>query len=48
MLFILERFPVGQNIAHGNLATNNELSFIKEWYDEVEYFNKAEVENFKL
>ncbi|KAF2884820.1 hypothetical protein ILUMI_21353 [Ignelater luminosus] len=44
----LERFPVGQNIAHGNLATNNELSFIKTWYDEVQYFNKSEVEHFKL
>lgn len=43
-----ERFPVGQNIALGNLANSNELEFIKSWYDQVEYFNSSEIERFTL
>lgn len=39
---------MGQNIAHGNLAANNELSFVKDWYDDVAYFNSSDVESFKL
>ncbi|KAB0802852.1 hypothetical protein PPYR_05040 [Photinus pyralis] len=44
----LDRFPVGQNIVRGNFATNDLLSFIKEWYDEVLYFNAIEVDSFHL
>lgn len=46
--FALEQFPVGQNIAKGNLATDNELEFIKKWYDQVVLFRNDEVRQFSL
>ncbi|KAI4457579.1 cysteine-rich secretory protein-related [Holotrichia oblita] len=39
-------YPVGQNLARGNLATNNELSLVYDWYDDVIYFDKAEITSF--
>lgn len=47
-IFLSERFPVGQNIAKGNAATNSVLSYIKQWFDQVDKFNKSEVTKFKL
>nr|XP_022904796.1 venom allergen 3-like isoform X1 [Onthophagus taurus] len=41
-------FPVGQNIGKGNLATDNELSLIFTWYNEVKNFSNEDVFNFQL
>lgn len=46
LFLLLVLYPVGQNLARGNLATNNELSLVDEWYDDVVYFNKDEIANF--
>ncbi|KAJ8946738.1 hypothetical protein NQ318_002568 [Aromia moschata] len=44
----VSRYPVGQNIAKGNFALNNDLSFIVSWYETVEMFNKAGISRFQL
>ncbi|GJQ69171.1 putative programmed cell death 6-interacting protein [Trypoxylus dichotomus] len=41
-------FPVGQNLARGNLATNSESSLVIDWYDEVIFFSKQEISNFLM
>lgn len=41
-------YPVGQNIAKGNYALNNDLSFIVDWFDTVETYGFDEVLSYHL
>ncbi|KAJ8910008.1 hypothetical protein NQ315_006012 [Exocentrus adspersus] len=41
-------YPVGQNIAKGNYALNNDLSFIVDWYDAVDMFGFDEIPSYQL
>ncbi|KAJ8970273.1 hypothetical protein NQ314_001303 [Rhamnusium bicolor] len=38
----------GQSIAMGNFALNNDLSFIVNWYDNVEMFDKNDILNYGI
>ncbi|CAH1179406.1 unnamed protein product [Phaedon cochleariae] len=42
------RYPVGQNIAKGSSALNSDLSFIIDWYNNVDTFARNKVNNFQV
>lgn len=44
----LERFPVGQNIARGSIATDGVMHLLEMWYQGAEYINKSIVQSYKL
>lgn len=44
----LAKYPVGQNIARGNYALNNDLSFIVDWFDAVEMFGYDEISRYRI
>ncbi|KAG5891076.1 hypothetical protein JTB14_028279 [Gonioctena quinquepunctata] len=44
----VRRYPVGQNIAKGNSAFSSDISFIIDWYDNVDMLKEEDVGDFQI